>query len=387
MKRFINIIIPVLVAGIFFFGCQKEPPLHFYADGTAPVLTSSVTTIAPGPADSNNVAAIFTWTSPKYATDSNTVKYLIQIDSSGGKFNRPDTITIIGQRNDTLIAKDLNAILVSWGYSFGVSYNVPVRLVSSYGNNNEQYISNVITLKVTPYVVPPKVQIPAPGQLFLVGDATDGGWNNPVPVPVQQFEEIDSVTYGGVFHLNKGGSYLMLPENGSWNQKYAVADNSVSGLANGGSFGYYTNGGQNFPGPDSTGWYKIMVDFQHGTFTVTPYTHVLLDSLFIVGDATAGGWNNPVPPNQKLTRINSCQFEITMPLTGGKQYLLLPVNGSWDSKLAVQDNTVSGISSGGTFQYFAPGVGGGQNFPAPAASGNYKIVVDFLNYTFSVTPQ
>lgn len=382
MKKVIKIIIALALPAVFFFGCQKDATLPFYANGTTPVLSSSTSTITPGPADSNSVAVVFTWTNPHYATDSSTVKYMIQIDSSGGKFNRPDTITVSGIKNDTLIAKDLNALMVSWGYKFGVSYNVPVRLVSSYANNNEQLISNVITLKVTPYVVPPKVQIPAPGQLYLVGDATDGGWNNPVPVPSQRFEEIDSVTYGGVFHLNKGGTYLMLPVNGSWSQKYAVADNSVSGLANGGSFGYYATGGNNFPAPDSTGWYKIMVDFQHGTFTVTPYTQVLPDSLFITGDAFSDAWANPVPASQTLTRINSCEFQITTPLIGGKQYLLLPVNGSWDNKFSVADNSVAGLSAGGAFGYNLS-----SNFPGPATSGNYKITVNFLDYTFSVMQQ
>jgi hypothetical protein len=382
MKRFIKIIIPFMVTAVIFFSCQKEPPLPFYSNGMAPVFSSSATTIAPGPADSNSVAVVFSWTNPHYATDSNTVKYMIQIDSSGGKFDRPDTITIMGRRNDTIIAKDLNALLVSWGYSFGVSYNVPVRLVSSYANNNEQYISNVITLKVTPYVVPPKVAPPASGELFLVGDATVGGWNNPVPVPTQQFEQIDSVTYGGVFELSKGKQYLMLPVNGDWSQKYAVSDNSVSGLSAGGSFSYYKSGGQNFPAPDSTGLYKIMVDFQHGTFTVTPYKQVLPDSLFITGDAFSDAWANPVPATQMLTRINSCQFELTTPLLGGKQYLLLPVNGSWSNKFSVQDNSVAGLSAGGAFGYNLPA-----NFPGPAAGGTYKILVNFLNYTFSVMAQ
>lgn len=382
MKKFIKILIPVMVTAVFFFGCQKEPPLPFYAAGKAPVLSSSTTTIAPGPSDSNSVAVVFTWTNPHYATDSNTVKYMIQIDSSGGKFNRPDTITLSGFRSDTLIAKDLNALLVSWGYQFGVSYNVPVRLVSSYANNNEQYVSNVITLKVTPYVVPPKVAPPASKELFLVGDATAGGWANPVPVPAQQFAEIDSVTYGGIFELSKGGQYLMLPVNGDWSQKYAVSDNSVSGLASGGSFNFYTNGGQNFPGPDSTGLYKIIVDFQHGTFTVTPYKEVLPDSLFITGDAFSDAWANPVPVTQMLTRINSCQFELTTPLIGGKQYLLLPVNGSWNNKFSVQDNSVAGLSAGGAFGYNLPA-----NFPGPSANGTYKILVNFLDYTFSVTAQ
>lgn len=384
MKNVAKIMIGLAVTVVLFASCQKEPPLPFYANGTAPVLSSSATTIAPGPADSNSVAVVFTWTNPHYATDSNTVKYMIQIDSSGGNFNRPDTITLAGIRTDTIIAKDLNALLISWGYKFNVSYNVPVRLVSSYANNNEQYISNVITLKVTPYVVPPKVQIPSPGQLFLVGDATDGGWNNPVPLPTQQFAEIDSVTYGGVFHLNKGGSYLMLPKNGDWSQKYAVADNSVTGLVNGGSFGYYTSGGQNFPGPDSTGWYKIMVDFQHGTFKVTPYSQVLPDSLFITGDAFTDAWANPVSAPQTFTRINSCEFELSTPLIGGKSYLLLPINGSWGQKFAVESSTAPGMPLTGSFGYYT---NGGQNFPAPAASGNYHILVDFLTYTFSITSE
>lgn len=383
MKNLVNIMMGLAVAVVFFAGCQKEPPLPFYANGTAPVLSSSVTTIAPGPADSNSVAVVFTWTNPHYATDSNTVKYMIQIDSSGGKFNRPDTITVSGIKNDTLIAKDLNALLVSWGYKFGVSYNVPVRLVSSYANNNEQLISNVITLKITPYVVPPKVTPPASGELFLVGSATANGWNTPIPI-TQQFVQIDSVTYGGVFELSANGQYLMLPVNNSYSQKYAVSDATIAGLSSGGSFGYYTSGGQNFPGPDSAGLYKIMVDFQHGTFTVTPYSQVLPDSLFITGDAFTDAWANPVLAPQTFTRINSCEFELTTPLIGGKSYALLPINGSWGQKFAVESSTAPGMPLSGSFSYYTSG---GQNIPAPANSGTYKILVNFLDYTFSVTSE
>jgi len=57
--------------------------------------------------------------------------------------------------------------------------------------------------------------------------------------------------------------------NGDWSQKFAVADNSVSGLSAGGSFGYYTSGGANFPGPATSGTYKITADFLSYTFWVT----------------------------------------------------------------------------------------------------------------------
>src|SRR5690242_14686785 len=224
MRHLLKIVAALFAFVVLFYGCDKVEELPFYPPGNAPVLSSSATTIAPSPADSLQTAVIFSWTGPGYATDSNTVKYILQIDSAGRNFSQPATFTVTGQRSDSILARDLNAVLVGWGFSFGKSYEVDVRLISSYANNNEQYISNTLTLKMTPYAVPPKVEPPASGELFLVGNATAGGWSNPVPVPAQQFERIDSVTYGGVFELTGGGEYLLLPANGDWSHKYAVAD-------------------------------------------------------------------------------------------------------------------------------------------------------------------
>ena len=214
-----------------------------------------------------------------------------------------------------------------------------VRVTSSYANNNERLASNTLKIKMTPYKVPPKVVLPSSNKLFLVGSASQGGWNNPVPVPTQEFVRLDETTWGGVFQLNGGMEYLLLPVNGDWSHKYSVADNSISGLNQGGNFGFDL--AQNIPGPAAGGLYKIIVDFQAGKFIVTPFTSVLPDNLYIVGDATAGGWNNPVPvPSQQLTRINSSVYEISISLTGGKQYLLLPVNGDWSHKFSVADNSI-----------------------------------------------
>ena len=355
-----------------FFACVKKvPDLPFYANGTAPVLTASANTVAATASDSDNVALILNWTYPKYATDSSNVKYTIEIDSSGRNFSNAVTYVVTDSLHTSFTAKELNNILLGFGFKYNQAYNVDILLISSYANNNERLSSNVVTVNMTPYVTPPKVTPPSTKELYLVGDATQGGWNNPVPVPSQQFSMIDSVTYAGIFKLNGGAQYLVLPLNGNWDNKYSVADNSVSGLSNGGAFGY--NLSDNFPGPATTGWYKIVLDFQSGTFAVTPWTGTLPDSLFIVGDATDGGWNNPVPvPSQQLTRLNSSEFTVTLHLNGGKQYLLLPVNGSWDNKYAVADNTITGLSAGGDFGYDLS-----SNFPGPDADGTYKLTVNF----------
>jgi len=377
--KYISKLIFYISALIILFAACKKNGLSYYKSGTATVLKSSVTTVAPSPADSLSTVVVFSWTNPHYATDSATVKYILQIDSSGRNFSKATSFIITGALTDSFTAKQINTILLNYGFSFVVGYNMDLRIISSYANNNDQQISNTLTVKMTPYKVPPKVVPPASGALFLVGSATAGGWNNPVPVPTQKFEQIDSVTYGGVFNLSGGNQYLALPVNGDWSHKYSVADNSVAGLSAGGSFGFDLK--DNFPGPANSGLYTIILDFQRGVFTVTPFNKKLPDSLFIVGSATAGGWNNPVPvPSQAFTRLNAAQFEISLPLSGGNQYLFLPKNGDWSHKFAVSDNTVTGLANGGSFGYDFP-----QNFPGPSASGNYKIDVDFISYMFKVT--
>lgn len=369
MKKYIKNLLAVFIVALAFMSCDKTKDLATFNNGAAVALSSSVATIAPAPADSNNVAVTFSWSSPKYSQDSTLYKYVIQIDSAGRNFAKAYEKTVTGVFNSAMSAKELNLVALSYGFAFNTAYNMDVRVISSYANNNEQYKSNTVTIKYTPYKVPPKIALPTSGKLFLVGDATQGGWNNPVPVPSQEFAQLNETTFAGVFNLNGGKQYLVLPVNGDWGHKFSVADGSVP--ATGGDFGYDLS--TNFNGPATGGWYKIVLDFQSGKFTVTPYTGTLPDNLFIVGDATAGGWNNPVPvPTQQLVRLNSSVFELTLPMVGGKQYLLLPVNGDWSHKYSVNDNTITGLAAGGDFGYDLP-----QNFPGPATSATYKLTVNF----------
>jgi hypothetical protein len=380
MRSIINFILLTASVTVFFAACDKAETLPFYTNGKAPVLTSSANTLAPLATDSNKIVLTFNWTFPDYATAPSNVKYTIEIDSIGKNFSKPDTKIVIGSLNGSFTAKELNNMLLARGYAFNVPVDLDVRVISSYANNNERISSNVVKIRLTPYKVPPKVALPTSLKLFIVGDATAGGWNNPVPVPSQELVRLDETTWGGVFQLTGGKQYLLLPVNGDWSNKFSVANNSVAGLSAGGDFGYNLN--DNFPGPATTGLYKIIVDFQLGKFSVTSYSGVLPANLYIVGDATPGGWNNPVPvPSQQFTRLNSSVFELTLPLTGGKQYLLLPVNGDWSNKFAVANNSLPGLAAGGTFGYNL-----NDNFPGPAASGTYKISVNFVTNKFVVTP-
>ena len=92
------------------------------------------------------------------------------------------------------------------------------------------------------------------------------------------------------------------------------------------------------------------------------------------------GWNNPVPvPTQKFTKIDETSFGIVIQLIGGKEFLLLPVNGDWSHKYAVSGTA---NPAGGAFVPDA-----NNNMAAPAIRGLYKIIADFVvKGTYTITP-
>ena len=377
MRSIFKIIL--LATGItgFFAACDKADSLPFYGNGTAPVLTASSTAIAPLPADSNNIALTLSWTYPNHATDSSNIKYTIEIDSTGKNFSKPDTKIVIGELGTSFLAKELNNILLAKGYAFNVPVDMDVRVTSSYVNNNERLTSNIIKIRMTPYKNPPKVALPASGRLFIVGGATPGGWANPVPIPAQEFTKLGETTWGAILNLTSNQSYLILPRNdNNWDIKYGGIGSNNSNNPLGDSF---KEGGSDLITPATSGNYKIIIDFQTGKFTLTPVSQPVPTDLYITGDATAGGWVNNPPAAQKFTRLTNAVFEITIPFVPGKFYKFLSSSGNWQPQFGGTSAT------GGTL---GANYGGGADpdaVPTPATAGNYKVTVNFLTMTYTVT--
>src|SRR6218665_3981792 len=109
-----------MVAVIGFASCDKVDELPFYGNGTAPVLSASASTVAPAPADSNNVVLTLSWSYPNHATDSATMKYVVEIDSVSKNFSNPYQATLNGALSTSFIAKELNTVLLNRGYAFNV---------------------------------------------------------------------------------------------------------------------------------------------------------------------------------------------------------------------------------------------------------------------------
>lgn len=373
MKKLLTIFSMLVSVAGFFAACEKAESLPLYGEGTAPVLTASSTTLAPAPADSNNTALTLSWTNPNYATDSATYKFVVEMDSTGKNFANPDTKTVTGKLTASFIAKELNSFLLARGYAFNVPVDMDVRLKSSYGNNNELKISNVVKVKMTPYKIPPKISPPA--ALYLVGDVN--GWNNSATLDNRYyFYKTDETTFAGVFNFTSGGDYKLIQTLGDWASQYHML---LGGTATAGQF-EQKDASPAFPNPPA-GSYRIVVDFQNASYTATKTDAARVTppaNLYIVGDVN--GWNNSASLDTKYSfaKVNDFVFTINIDFTAGGGYKLIQTLGDWSTQFHMLSG---GTSLAGEFEQKDDN----PSFSNPTPAGTYKITVNFATMTYTVT--
>jgi hypothetical protein len=264
-----------IFAILLFAACEKAENKVMLQGSTKPDLTASTNAVRLEPGEENNTALRLSWTNPDYefttGVSSHDVKYKLEIDTLGGNFNSTNRyINVFSKElNETFTVGELNNIL---GNTMLLqldprrNYTFQARVTASLGTSSDiqPLISDTVTFTARPFPPPPKVTLPFNNELFIVGGATPGGWTNPVPEPAQKFTRLSSTKYEITIDLT-ADYYLLLPQNGSWSNKYSVKDKNLAGLGDGGDFGY--NLSDDIPAPSVPGKYKITVDFQIGKFT------------------------------------------------------------------------------------------------------------------------
>jgi len=260
------------------WSCKKDENQVFFTGGTEPVLKSSLasaSSLTLTEPDKDLTAFVLSWTNPNYSfttgVSSQNVSYTIEIDTTGANFTSPKKkeVSLSSDLSKGITIGELNSYAVAdLGLKTGMNHNIELRVKSSLANAGVLY-SNVIKYTINPYLVV-KVALPSSGDLFLVGNASPGGWNNPVPVPSQQFTRLNSCQFElSSLAITGGNEYLLLPENGNWGKKYAIIDNSIAGVDVTGTFQYYTSGGSNFKAPAASGNYKFEINFATAKYKVT----------------------------------------------------------------------------------------------------------------------
>jgi hypothetical protein len=370
MKNIVKILIATVGIALIFAACQKEGILPLYKTGNATVMTSSATSVKAAIADSSKTAFTLNWSWPNYATDSINQKFVVQIDSAGKNFVKPFTKVVKGLLSTSFTAKELNSIVFGFG-GIGAPYTLEMRIVSSYANNNEQYISNVSNVIVTPYIIPVNLTLNPVGPLTLVmgnsaNKAVTFKWNAAVfgNIPLNYAIQIDKAN--GTFK-----SPLVLPFGtaltGDINvmnlnraaMNAGIAANTTGDLA----IRVIAYQGTNFKNP----LYSNVA-----TLKVTTYLDIV--KFWVVG--AYNGWDNS----------DNALFLMNTPTTGANAEGYINFDAAGDFKLTTDHSWDDAHTFGddGAKTGKLSNVGGGQNISVSPA-GYYLINANPLTMAYSIT--
>jgi len=274
MKKIIQSLIYLSIAIVFFVSCEKDEAKDTFVSGTTPVFAASVKdSIGLNFNTENDNAVTFSWSNPNYqfasGVSSHNVSYSLEIDTAGANFNGKNKITVSISQDLTVTytQKAFNILISDLKVRTGRVAQLEMRVLASIGSKATSIASNKLVFKVLPYAPPPKVPVPTAGTLWVTGNAFASGWSNPLPAPFdmsQKFTKVSDTQYELVVDMLSSGNYKLIQEQGVWGTQYK----KLAGDASSGTF-EKKDADPGFDAPAVAGRYKIVVDFQAGTYTVT----------------------------------------------------------------------------------------------------------------------
>jgi starch-binding outer membrane protein SusE/F len=275
MKNVIKLLLSAFLFTSCLIACKKDENKVYFEGGTNPVLSSSVT----GPdlpltyVNRDKEAVKFTWTNPDYkfntGISSQDVNYQIEIDTVGANFTNPNkqTISVSKDLSRSIGVSEINGYLLNQlQLQNGHAHEIEIRVKSFLGSDAQVLYSNVLKYTITPYSIPPAVEPPTNGTLWLTGSATESDYKNPLPAPLDvthKFAQISTTLYELTIDMKGGGAYKLIQEQGVWSSQYHM---KTGGTWNSGDF-EKKDAEPGFAGPPAAGRYKITVDFQRGKYS------------------------------------------------------------------------------------------------------------------------
>lgn len=203
------------------------------------------------------------------------------------------------------------------------------------------------------------------GRMGAVGGATAAGWTPPSVFPNQGLTLIATNKFLGFVNLTTGQEWKMI-DGANWpngggpvNQERDYGKGATDGTM-------LETGENNFTVPGVTGLKRVLWD---GTDIKNLKYKVTDGTIFLVGNATAGGWDNSAGNAllPAMTYSGNGKWAVTTNMTVG-EFKFIFTKGSWDNDY--------GGSAGAIAE-------GGANINITVA-GNYTIQLDEFNRTYTI---
>lgn len=387
MKKINLILALILGIAVFLGSCKKESkdPVMDISSSTAPAISSpaSGADIVLTLADSAK-AMKFEWSAASYSI---TDGVSLPLPTYSLLMVLKDTVDIEKELYNTqdlayeTIVYDLNNQLIAMGIPGDSTRNVELRVVSEIpGVQSSVIVSEVTTVKYTTFksADPPPVGPP----LYLIGDATDIGWDNTnISLPFTYIPELD--IYEIVAYLSGGGKYIKAFEvQGQWAPQWGTDE---AGTAETGILVYRPTEDvpdpAAIPSPEEPGLYKITFDLTNTVYTVEPFEQ----SMHIIGDATEAGWDNSVAVPMVAVGVGQFELVTTLSSDATEGFKFLVNQGEWAPMYGTTEGAA--FESGVLVYRETESDPDPKSIPPPAATGTYLIEMDINEMVYTVTPQ
>ena len=305
----------------------------------------------------DNPGLTISWEDIEY-TSPTTVTYTVEIDAhdATNPFQSPVSIATTTANFATVSTSALNSAAISAGLVADAQGALDVRVKASVGApaTMETY-SNTVVYLVTPYLPFTPAQ-----DLFLVGDATEYGWNNNnsnAPL-FRDPENQDLFHFIGYFGA---GNFKVLADRGNWHPQYGSVSNGVLGVSN--------PDGSNEPGTiavATAGYYEFTMNIADMTYSFVPYdasSAPTFATIGIIGAATPGGWSNDTDLTNSTFNPHLWKIDNISLL---EDVMKFRANNDW----AVPGNWGSGANSAAISGQTAEN---GGDFHGVALAGDYEV--------------
>lgn len=264
MKK-ISFFIKTACAVLFFAACEDDNDI-FTVSETVPVVLSelSISEIELDAVNSANPVVTFNWSAANYGQQT-PVNYTVEISADAAFTNPVSTGTVSGITSVTLSVLELNTAVGTAGLPPFAWNTVYARVTSSIGTQNDlEVVSNVVSFSVYPFFNYPYKDY------YLVGDATQPGWNNNNNNPPLFRDAANPNLYHFVGYY-AAGQFKVLEVKGLWQPQWGTNDGSTIDV----NPGTGTDPGTfplNNTAISAAGYYSFSINYATDTFTFAPHS-------------------------------------------------------------------------------------------------------------------
>ena len=334
MKNIFKVLFALTIA-MFLVSCDKDEDRAILGNPTDSSLSASATSLVLTKDNADKTAVTFSFKNPNYGLSLSQTNQL-EFALAGTNFATPKAVQIAaGENQISYTVQEFNALMLNMALPVDVVSTIEVRLKSSVGSITPVY-SPKIQMSVTPYALTSYLYAP-------------GAYQNWDPATANALISATSNgIYEGFINFTAADSEFKVTVARNWDNAYGTNDN----------ISLILNGGGNLKA-ENAGAQKLTVNLNTLKFTLTPY------GWGIVGSGAPGGWDNDTyftwNETTKKWEINN------IALTTG--VIKFRLNHDW------------GTNYGGSNGVLASG---GADI-AISEVGNYKVSLDLVNLTYTLT--